>query len=132
VFHPPAALRLAGYDPDAALIKRVVAVAGDAAFTCGPTLEALNNISGTTRRFIVVLNDNEWSNGASLADYCLWRNDGTVVNARSMRDGLWRKKRENLSKGCTGIFHIEPMGWHLLRKRFREQDRRGARLAQCA
>jgi len=29
VFHPPAALRLAGYDPDAALIKRVVAVAGD-------------------------------------------------------------------------------------------------------
>lgn len=39
----------------------VVAVAGDAAFTCGPTLEALNNITETTRRFIVVLNDNEWS-----------------------------------------------------------------------
>ena len=39
----------------------VVAVAGDAAFTCGPTLEALNNISETTRKFIVVLNDNEWS-----------------------------------------------------------------------
>lgn len=30
VFHPPAALRQAGYDPDAALIKRVVAVGGDA------------------------------------------------------------------------------------------------------
>jgi signal peptidase I len=29
VFHPPAALRQAGYDPGAALIKRVVAVAGD-------------------------------------------------------------------------------------------------------
>ena len=29
VFHPPAALRQAGYDPTAALIKRVVAVAGD-------------------------------------------------------------------------------------------------------
>lgn len=41
--------------------EHVVAVAGDAAFTCGPTLEALNNIAGTTRRFIVVLNDNEWS-----------------------------------------------------------------------
>ncbi len=39
----------------------VVAVAGDAAFTCGPTLEALNNIADTTRKFIVVLNDNEWS-----------------------------------------------------------------------
>jgi signal peptidase I len=30
VFHPPTALLEAGYDPDAALIKRVVAVAGDA------------------------------------------------------------------------------------------------------
>ncbi len=29
VFHPPAALRAAGYDPGAALIKRVVAVGGD-------------------------------------------------------------------------------------------------------
>lgn len=41
--------------------NHVVAIAGDAAFTCGPTLEALNNISETTKRFIVVLNDNEWS-----------------------------------------------------------------------
>jgi 1-deoxy-D-xylulose-5-phosphate synthase len=41
--------------------SHVVAVAGDAAFTCGPTLEALNNIAETTRKFIVVLNDNEWS-----------------------------------------------------------------------
>ena len=41
--------------------EHVVAVAGDAAFTCGPTFEALNNISETTRRFILVLNDNEWS-----------------------------------------------------------------------
>lgn len=41
--------------------NHVVAVAGDAAFTCGPTLEALNNIAGTTKKFIVVLNDNEWS-----------------------------------------------------------------------
>ncbi len=29
VFHPPPALRQAGYDPNAALIKRVVAVGGD-------------------------------------------------------------------------------------------------------
>ncbi len=41
--------------------NHVVAVAGDAAFTCGPTLEALNNISETTKKFIIVLNDNEWS-----------------------------------------------------------------------
>ncbi|GHC63254.1 1-deoxy-D-xylulose-5-phosphate synthase [Roseibacillus persicicus] len=50
----------------------VVAVAGDAAFTCGPTLEALNNIAETTKRFIVVLNDNEWSidkNVGAIAKY---------------------------------------------------------------
>jgi len=41
--------------------SHVVAVAGDAAFTCGPTLEALNNIAETTKKFIVILNDNEWS-----------------------------------------------------------------------
>lgn len=39
----------------------VVSVAGDGAFTCGTTLEALNNIASTTRRFLVILNDNEWS-----------------------------------------------------------------------
>ena len=39
----------------------VVAVAGDAAFTCGITLEALNNIASSTKRFILILNDNEWS-----------------------------------------------------------------------
>lgn len=41
--------------------NHVVAVAGDAAFTCGPTMEALNNVAETTKKFIVILNDNEWS-----------------------------------------------------------------------
>ena len=41
--------------------KHVVAIAGDAAFTCGITLEALNNIACSTKKFILVLNDNEWS-----------------------------------------------------------------------
>lgn len=41
--------------------EHVVCVAGDAAFTCGPSFEALNNIASSTRRFITVLNDNEWS-----------------------------------------------------------------------
>ncbi|MGB1937429.1 MAG: 1-deoxy-D-xylulose-5-phosphate synthase, partial [Akkermansiaceae bacterium] len=52
--------------------NHVVAVAGDAAFTCGPTLEALNNIDHTTDRLIVVLNDNEWSidrNVGAMAKY---------------------------------------------------------------
>ena len=49
-----------------------MAVAGDAAFTCGITYEALNNIAHHTRRMIVVLNDNEWSidkNVGAIANY---------------------------------------------------------------
>ena len=52
--------------------EHVVALAGDAAFTCGITYEALNNIAQTTRRLIVVLNDNEWSidkNVGAIANY---------------------------------------------------------------
>jgi len=36
----------------------VIAVLGDAAFSCGLTLEALNNIPSSLSRFIIVLNDN--------------------------------------------------------------------------
>lgn len=41
--------------------ENIVCVAGDAAFTCGVSYEALNNVAEATKRFIVVLNDNEWS-----------------------------------------------------------------------
>jgi 1-deoxy-D-xylulose-5-phosphate synthase len=41
--------------------EHVVAVIGDAALTCGISMEALNNIAGATKRLVVVLNDNEWS-----------------------------------------------------------------------
>ena len=41
--------------------ERVVAVCGDAAFTCGITFEALNNVAANTRGLTVILNDNEWS-----------------------------------------------------------------------
>src|SRR5919201_791403 len=40
--------------------EHIVVVAGDAAFTNGISYEALNNVC-QTKRFIVVLNDNEWS-----------------------------------------------------------------------
>ncbi len=39
----------------------VVAICGDAAFTCGITMEALNNVTAATKRLVIVLNDNEWS-----------------------------------------------------------------------
>ena len=41
--------------------EHVVCIFGDAALTNGISFEALNNISNTTRRFIAILNDNEWS-----------------------------------------------------------------------
>jgi 1-deoxy-D-xylulose-5-phosphate synthase len=52
--------------------SHVIAVAGDAAFTCGISYEALNNVAACTKRFIVVLNDNEWSiakNVGAIAHY---------------------------------------------------------------
>ncbi len=52
--------------------EHVVALAGDAAFTCGITHEALNNIAAQTKRMIVVLNDNKWSidkNVGAIATY---------------------------------------------------------------
>jgi len=52
--------------------RHVVAILGDAAFTCGITMEALNNIAQTTNRLILILNDNEWSiarNVGALASY---------------------------------------------------------------
>ncbi len=41
--------------------ENVVCVFGDAALTNGISFEALNNISHTTKKFIGILNDNEWS-----------------------------------------------------------------------
>src|SRR5436189_3220067 len=41
--------------------ENVVAIIGDAALTNGISFEAMNNIAQTTKRFIGILNDNEWS-----------------------------------------------------------------------
>jgi 1-deoxy-D-xylulose-5-phosphate synthase len=52
--------------------EHVVTVFGDAALTNGISFEALNNVSQTTRRFIGILNDNEWSiakNVGAIATY---------------------------------------------------------------
>ena len=52
--------------------EHVVAICGDAAFTCGITLEALNNVVAATKRLVVILNDNEWSiakNVGAIAHY---------------------------------------------------------------
>lgn len=68
-----AALGMAvGRDLRGADDEHVVCVAGDAAFTCGPVFEALNNVAAQTKRLIIVLNDNEWSidrNVGAIAHY---------------------------------------------------------------
>jgi 1-deoxy-D-xylulose-5-phosphate synthase len=67
-----AALGMAAARDQTAGNEHVVCVAGDAAFTCGVSFEALNNVAATTKRLIIVLNDNEWSiakNVGAVADY---------------------------------------------------------------
>jgi 1-deoxy-D-xylulose-5-phosphate synthase len=52
--------------------EHVVCIFGDAALTNGISFEALNNIAHTTRRFIGILNDNEYSiarNVGAIASY---------------------------------------------------------------
>ncbi len=44
----------------------VVAILGDGALGCGISLEALNNISSTAQRMVVILNDNEMSISANV------------------------------------------------------------------
>ncbi len=63
--HAGTALSLAlGVAKNRDLTKRqeyVIPIIGDATLTCGMSLEALNNISRSLQRFIVILNDNEMS-----------------------------------------------------------------------
>jgi 1-deoxy-D-xylulose-5-phosphate synthase len=52
--------------------ENIVCIFGDAALTNGISYEALNNIGHTTKKFIGILNDNEWSiakNVGAIANY---------------------------------------------------------------
>src|SRR5712671_7765481 len=52
--------------------ENVVCIFGDAALTNGVSFEGLNNIAHTTKKFIGILNDNEWSiakNVGAIATY---------------------------------------------------------------
>src|SRR4051812_11763717 len=52
--------------------EHIVCIFGDAALTNGISFEALNNVANTTKRFIGILNDNEWSiakNVGAIASY---------------------------------------------------------------
>ncbi len=67
-----AALGMAAARDHGGTNEHVLAVIGDAALTNGITFEALNNIKFSTKRLIVILNDNEWSiakNVGAIAEY---------------------------------------------------------------
>lgn len=63
--HAGTALSLAlGVAKNRDLTKRneyIIPIIGDATLTCGTSLEALNNVSRSLQRFILILNDNEMS-----------------------------------------------------------------------
>lgn len=74
--------------------EHVVAVVGDAALTCGVSYEALNNAATSTKRLIVIVNDNKWSiakNVGSISHYL----NRIVTNPTYNR---WHKKTEDLLK----------------------------------
>ncbi len=74
--------------------ESVVAIIGDAALTCGVTFEALNNVCHSTKKLIVILNDNKWSiakNVGAIANYL----NKIVTHPTYHR---WHKKTEELLK----------------------------------
>ena len=76
--------------------EHVVAVCGDAAFTCGVTLEALNNVVSSTKRLIVILNDNEWS---------IAKNVGAIAHYlnRLSTNPTYNKIHHDLERFFTGL-----------------------------
>ena len=73
--------------------EHVVAVVGDAAACNGISLEALNNVAGTTKRLIVILNDNEMSiaqNVGSISQYL----GNLLANPRYNR---WKRSVESVA-----------------------------------
>lgn len=82
----------------------VVAVAGDAAFTCGPTFEALNNVANLDSPFIIVLNDNEWSIDKNVGAIAKYFNKITTSKAYSgLHDAAANFVEKRLGKGLSRL-----------------------------
>ncbi len=104
--------------------EHVVCVFGDAALTNGISFEALNNIAHTTRRFIGILNDNEWSidkNVGAIAGYLNKLITSPRYNQLQKDFSAWVKrlpkghyalklgqKAEEAIKGAVSGFTLEP------------------------
>lgn len=104
--------------------EHVVCIFGDAALTNGISFEALNNIAGTTKRFIGILNDNEWSiakNVGAIATYLGKLTTSPRYNRLAKDFNSWLKrlpkgelvammgaKTEEALKGIAGALALEP------------------------
>ncbi|MFA6960290.1 MAG: 1-deoxy-D-xylulose-5-phosphate synthase [Opitutaceae bacterium] len=76
--------------------EHVVALCGDAAFTCGITMEALNNVVSSTKRLIVILNDNEWSIAKNVGAMSKYLN-------KLSTNRTYNKVHHDLEKFFTGL-----------------------------
>lgn len=83
----------------------VVVILGDAGLTCGPTMEALNNVAANTRRLIVVLNDNEYSIERNIGALAIYLNK--IIKSKLYERVLY-KLSALLNKGKIGkrICHL--------------------------
>ncbi len=83
--------------------EHVVCIFGDAALTNGISFEALNNVNHTTKRFIAILNDNEWSiakNVGAIATYLGKLTTNPRYNKLAKDFGAWIKR---LPKGDMAL-----------------------------
>ena len=95
--------------------SHVVALIGDAALTCGVTMEALNNAAKSTKRLVIVLNDNEWS---------IDRNVGAIADIPIRTDDPVKKRTYDPQGKLTAVdarvwhgsdYHEKPTGeWNLI------------------
>ena len=73
--------------------EHVLAVVGDASICCGISLEALNNVATSTKRLIVILNDNEMSISANVG--AISRYLGSLLS--SPRYNRWKRSVEDVA-----------------------------------
>ena len=82
--------------------EHVVAICGDASFTCGITMEALNNVVTSTKRLIVILNDNQWSIARNVGAMSRYLN-------RLSTNPTYNRIHHDLEKFFTGLPHGQEM-----------------------
>ncbi|MGD1090161.1 MAG: 1-deoxy-D-xylulose-5-phosphate synthase [Verrucomicrobiota bacterium] len=84
--------------------ENVVCIFGDAALTNGISFEALNNIGHTTKKFIGILNDNEWS---------IAKNVGAISNY--LNKLITNPSYNKLAREFESFVRRLPKGWLALR-----------------